>query len=436
MPDLSTSKKLRAERARLAARMGEIQSQAEAANRSLNTEERGEFTRLHEEQNTLLQRITDAEQVEELRAEMAAGQGPRGVARNQEGADEPPSGEQVQATTEQREGAIKRAFNAYLRWGREGVSPEDRAIINQRFITPGQAPSTETRAQSVGVNTAGGYLVPQGFYGQIVEAMLPFGGMRESRAEVIATESGNAIPIPTDNDTSNTGVLIGENAQRTEAAVTFGQVVLNAYGYTSGIVLCSLELLQDSAFDLEAYLRRKFAQRIGRITNTHFTNGDGASKPYGVVPASTAGVSGATGQSTSVIPDNLSSLMHSVNRDYRVNGEWMLADSTLLALKQLKDGEGRPVWLSGLAIGAPDTILGKPYIVNDDVPAMAASAKSILFGDFSLYKIRDVTQMSVLRLNERYADLGQVGFLAFARHDGKLADAGTRPIKHYANSAS
>jgi HK97 family phage major capsid protein len=154
------------------------------------------------------------------------------------------------------------------------------------------------------------------------------------------------------------------------------------------------------------------------------------------VTASTLGKTGANGQTTSVTYADLVDLMHSVDPAYRGNAVWMLHDSTLKAIKKLVDSQGRPLWSAGLASGDPDTILGSRFVVNQSMPVMAASAKSILYGDCSKYLIRDVSDIQLVRLNERYGEYHQVGFLAFYRGDGDLLDAGTNPVKHYANSAS
>jgi HK97 family phage major capsid protein len=129
-------------------------------------------------------------------------------------------------------------------------------------------------------------------------------------------------------------------------------------------------------------------------------------------------------------------LKHSVNRAYRQNAEWMFNDNTLLAIKKLTDSNNRPLWSPGIAAGEPDRFDGDRYVVNDDMPDMAASAKPILYGDFSNYFIRDVLGIQLLRLSERYADYLQVGFIAFSRHDGLLADAGTNPVKHLLMAAA
>jgi HK97 family phage major capsid protein len=153
------------------------------------------------------------------------------------------------------------------------------------------------------------------------------------------------------------------------------------------------------------------------------------------VTNATLGKTGTTGQTTSVIYDDLVDLIHSVDPAYRANSsEFMLNDSSLKALRKLKDGQGNPIWQPGLVQGAPDKILGYDYIINQDIATMAASAKSMLFGDFSNFFIRDVMDLAIFRIGEKYIENGQVGFVAFSRHDSTLAD--TNAIKYYQNSAS
>jgi HK97 family phage major capsid protein len=117
----------------------------------------------------------------------------------------------------------------------------------------------------------------------------------------------------------------------------------------------------------------------------------------------------------------------------------MMHDKSLAAVKKIKDTQGHPIWatgLSGFASPSPDTLFGYPYVVNQDVAQMAANAKSVLFGDFSNYFIRDALDVTLIRLDERYADTLEVGFIAFQRTDGNLINAGTNPVKYYANSAT
>jgi HK97 family phage major capsid protein len=254
--------------------------------------------------------------------------------------------------------------------------------------------------------------------------------MRRANTTVIPTDMGNDLPIPTDDDTSNTGAILSENNStgHTEQDVTVGAVVLHAYTYSSKLVKVSIELLQDSAFPIQPWLSAKLGTRIGRITNTHFTTGDASSKPQGAATGSALGVTAAS--ATAFTADELIDLFHAVDVDYREGAQWMAHDLTVREIRQLKDGNGNYLWQPGLTAGQPDLILGKPFVVNNAVATIASAARAVLFGDFSTYYIRDVNGVVLRRLDERYAEFNQVAFLAFSRHDGALVDAGTNPIKH------
>ncbi len=294
----------------------------------------------------------------------------------------------------------------------------------------------ELRALSGPQNSTsvGGYTIQDAAMRELEIALLAYGGMRQV-STVLRTDTGGPLPIPTVNDTTNVGAIVGEGATTTAQDVVFAQLVLDAWKYSSKSILVSVELLQDSAINLPQYLGSALGTRIGRISNTHFTTGTGTSQPNGVVAAATF-TTLATGQTTTILLSSLLTLYHAVDPAYRVNGKWMWADSTLAKLKQMNDTQGRPLWLPGLIDRAPDTLLGSPYVINQDMAAMTATAKSILFGDFSKYIIRDVREITLLRLDERYAEFHQVGFLAFARMDGDLLDAGTHPIRGIAMAAT
>lgn len=416
---------------------------ARKANDETREKELGEtFTRIHSDVRRLDQDIDraetqhDAEKRDteiEQRIERKGKQPERVIAGRQDAdGDEAPE----ELDDEERAAAVREANLAYLRHGFSGMTPEQRSIYQGRFQSLSAAEQGEVRAMGVGSDTAGGFLVAPEFENRIVEAMQAFGGMRRARTFQFTTATGAELSIPTDNDVSNTGELLGEGDTATPQDVTVGQVKLGAYTYSSKLVKVHVSLLQDSAFDIEAWLANKLGMRLGRISNTHFTTGDGAAKPEGVVTGSTQGKQGATGQSTSITIDDVYALKHSVDPDYREGAEWMFSDNTLLKFKQLQDGEGRPLWQSGVAVGEPNTIDGDPYVINQDVADMAASAKSVLYGAFPNYYIRTVRGVTLVRFGERYMDALQVGFLAFSRLDGVLVDAGTNPIKHYANSAS
>jgi HK97 family phage major capsid protein len=285
--------------------------------------------------------------------------------------------------------------------------------------------------QLVGTDNVGGYTVPDEMMRPIDNALLQFGGMRQT-STIIATATGAALPIPTANDTTISGEIIAEDSAVNEQTVAFGQVTLNAYKYSSKMIPISVELLQDSATNMPAFLGARIGERIGRITNAHATTGDGSSKPYGIVTgASTSGITAAT--SGVYAFGEILSLIHSVDPAYRQNARFMFADATLLILKQMKDSQNRPIWMPSLVPGEPDTFGGYGYVINQSV-ATGSGAKAILFGDLSKYYIRDVLGITLLRLNERYAEYHRVAFLAFARFDGRLIDAGTKPVKYLTNA--
>lgn len=326
----------------------------------------------------------------------------------------------------------KAIFDAWCRGGLDQLSDEQREYVASR--------RAEARrlygAQSVGTGSQGGYLVPRDFAATLLEKMAAYGGVR-SVANVIQTDGGNSIDFPTVDETGQEGELVGENTAAAAQDIVFGTTAIDAFKYSSKIVAVPIELIQDSRIDIEAYVNKALAERIARITNRHFTVGDGNSKPRGLVAAATLGKTGVVGQTTSVTYDDLVDLEHSVDPAYRNDAGWMFHDQTLKVIKKLKDGQGRPLWRPGVTGGDPNDILGYSYTVNQHMATMAASARSIAFGDMSKYTIRDVMAVTLFRFaDSKYMEKGQVGFLAWSRHDGDLIDATTEAVRYYANSAT
>lgn len=299
----------------------------------------------------------------------------------------------------------------------------DVKIGDTRDVRKAQA---EYRAQSVGTDSAGGYTVPEGFVANLEKAKLHFGGMNQV-ASIVRTAEGNQLPWPTVNDTGNAGVLLGENTQVAEQDVVFGEKVFNAYKYSSKLVRVSQELLEDSAFDMASELGSMLGERLGRILNTQFTTGTGSAQPNGIVTASTLGVTAAG--AAAITFDEIIDLEHSVDVAYRMGAKYMLADATLKLVRKLKDSDLGYIWNRADA-GAPAMLNGYEYVVNNDMPAATTGLKSVLFGDMTKYKIREVNSIRIKRLVERYADYDQEGFVAFIRADGELLNAGTNPVKH------
>ncbi len=310
-------------------------------------------------------------------------------------------------------------FTRAVRFGSQSIPNEYRSLLKSSVPMP-----DEVRAQSVGTDSAGGYTVPEGFQAEIVKSMAAWGPMLDGNVtRVLTTTTGNPIPWPTVNDTSNTGALLAENTQEGEQDVTFAEKVLNAYKYSSDIIRVSMELLQDSAFNMDQLLAELFGERLARVSNTALTTGTGSSQPNGIVTASALGKTAAS--ATAITFDEIIDLFHSVDPAYRMSPmcRWMFNDTTLAAIRKLKDGDGNYLWApaDGRA-GVPATILDCPFSVNQAMAAMTTGNKTVIFGDMNKYVVRRVRDFSLLRLAERYADYYQVGFLAFNRIDGELLD--------------
>ena len=314
-------------------------------------------------------------------------------------------------------------FLAYARGGLAALTPEQLSIRN---------------TMSTGTGSQGGYTVPADVASRFVDTLKDFSGVRRL-AEVLVTKAGNTMPWPTSDGTTETGELVAENATATSADPTFGTAAMPTYRYSSKIFTVPIELLQDSVLDLEQFIFDRAASRIGRISNTHFTVGTGTGQPQGFSPAATVGKTGTTGQTTTVIHDDLVDLVHSVNVAYRQDPRggvgFQMSDTAFKVARKLKDSSLRPLYLPSDGT-QPESILGYPVIVNDDCPAPAANAKSIFFGNWrAAYKVRDALQVSVYRFDDSaYTLKGQVAFLAFARCGGNLAD--TAAIKAYQHSAT
>jgi HK97 family phage major capsid protein len=413
--------------------------------RTLTAEEEANWKKAHEEERQLSDRIdkyieeAEAEsrradqelrlaELEQVKPVIAGKPDTRASADNDSAAGEP--GEERNEASE----TTRTAFDHYLRFGYSALAPEERAALRadtQRGaqLYPGSEIGAMARALGVSLDAGGGILVPQTMYARIVEGLKAFGGMRQAGCEIITTGDGGDFNIPTDNDTSNEGALLSENKATPEQDLAFGAVTMHAYTYTSKMIRVSMQLLQDSAYDVEAHITRKLSERIGRITNRHFTTGDGAAKPHGFT-GQAAAVSATS--ATAISFDDVFTLEHKVDPAYRADPSclFMLHDDILLELKKLKAGTGEYLWRPSIALNTPDTIDNRRYVVNQHMDATIASGKkTVAFGSFFPYKIRDVMGILIRRLDERYAEFGQIAFLAFARHDGSLVDAGTNPLK-------
>ena len=273
-----------------------------------------------------------------------------------------------------------------------------------------------TNALQVGTDSEGGYLVPDEFERTLIEALEEENIFRRI-ATVIHSNSGDRkIPVVASKGTAG---WIDEEGLYPESDDSFGQLSLGAYKLGTMIKI-SEELLNDSAFDMEGYITREFARRIGTKEEEAFFKGDGTGKPLGLL-ADTGGADiGVTTTGASITADDVIDLYYSLRVPYRKKAKWIMNDSTVSALRKLKDQNGQYLWQPSLVAGTPNTILGCEVISSPFMPSIAAGEKAIAFGDYSYYWIADRQGRTFKRLNELFATTGQVGFLGAQRVDGKL----------------
>lgn len=326
--------------------------------------------------------------------------------------------DRVEDAEDDREVRYAAAFNTYMRRGMNALPYADQELLAARFE------AGTTRAQATQDDSLGGYLVPDSFRNVLTETMKAYGGLL-SLATVLTTATGADLPWPANDDTANEGEFLVENSPLNEQNVTFGQRKLGAYTVNSKIIRVPVQLLQDSAFDLNSWLPRKQGERIGRRVARAFTQGTGVEQPEGITTVVATGATG-TGTISSGIGyayNDLVDLEHSVDPAYRTTSRYLLHDSALKHFRKIKDSQNRPLWVPIPAPGFPATINNYEYTIDNSMPVVAANSKSVAFGDFRVgYIIRQVQAVQALRLTERYADYLQVGFLSFARLDGKVDD--------------
>jgi HK97 family phage major capsid protein len=331
--------------------------------------------------------------------------------------------------------AESNALRAYFRGGLNAMAQEDLQRMAARVNPDIRA------AMSTTTGSEGGFTVAPEYYRKLTEALKQYGGIR-SVATVMPTGTGAQMNFPTTDATSEEGEIVGQNATTNVGETSVGNLTLDVYKYSSKSIALPFELIQDSMFDLDAYVNGLLATRLGRITSKHFTIGDANAKPRGIGVAAGVGKTGATGTATSITYDDLVDLEHSVDPVYRTRAGvgFMMHDQSLKAVRKLKDTSGRPIFVPGYEQGnpggAPDRLLGRPIYISQEMPQMAANAKSVLFGDYKSYVIREVMDLTLFRMTDSaYTLKGQVGFVAFNRQGGNLIDVGGA-VKAFQNSAT
>ena len=391
---------LRGKRAELIKQATNIVEAAQAEGRSLNAEEKSKFDAMEADARGIKEQIDVLERTAEMKKELAA-------------------------NAEVREAAPKAtrkgAFEKYLRNGMSSLNANERSVM------------AELRGQTTSPDSAGGFLVPQGFSNELDVATL-FTGEVERLAKKLNTAGGALLDYPTINDTATDAALTAEAAAVGVQDMTFANAQLSAYNYASQVKV-SMQLLQDNAFDLNSFLAEAMGERIARVTNGAFTSGTGSSQPQGIITGATLGNTAAS--ATAIAADDILDLIHSIDPSYRNKPSFglMAHDNVIAAIRALGLGSANdfPIFIPSMEAGQPDKLFGYNIYYNNDMESSIATGnKTLLAADFSKFVVRSAGDVQFVRLNERYMDTMEIGFLASVRKDSKVLD--TRAVKYLAQA--
>ena len=390
---------LRGKRAQLIKDADAIVAAAQAEGRSMTSEEKTKFEAIEADARGLKQEIDIIERNAEMKKELAANEG--------------------EARSAAPKATASSAFSKYLRHGMGSLNAQERSLMEKRG----------TSTQVVGTDSLGGFLVPQEFSNELDVATL-FTGEVERLAKKLNTASGGLLDYPTVDDTATDALLTNEGSSVTTADMTFANKQLSAYNYSS-LVKVSAQLLQDSAFDLNSFLVEAMGERIARATNAAFTTGDASSKPQGIVTGSSLGNTAAG--ASAITADDVLDLIYSIDASYRNKPSFglMAHDNIISAIRALGVGSSNdyPIWQPGMAVGQPDRIFGVPVYVNNDMQSSIATAtKTMIAADFSKYVVRNAGGVQFLRLNERFMNELEIGFICYKRADGAVLNSAA--VKH------
>jgi len=394
---------LRGQRAELIKNATEIVEVAQKEGRSLNAEEKSKFDAMEADARSIKEQIDIIERTAEMKKELAA---------NAEAREAAPK-----ATR-------KGAFEKYLRNGMSSLNSNERSLM---------AELRGTSTQIAGTDSLGGFLVPQDFSNELDMATL-FTGEVERLAKKLNTAGGALLDYPTINDTATDANLTSEAAAVTVQDMTFANAQLSAYNYASQVRV-SMQLLQDNAFDLNAFLAEAMGERIARATNGAFTTGTGSSQPQGIITGATLGNTAAS--ATAIAADDILDLIHSIDPSYRNKPTFglMAHDNVIAAIRALGLGSANdfPIFIPSMEAGQPDKLFGYNIYYNNDMEsAITTGKKTLLAADFSKFVVRSAGGVQMVRLNERYMDELEVGFVSYARKDSKVLD--TRAVKYLAQA--
>jgi HK97 family phage major capsid protein len=412
-------KRLRDRREAVLTQVREIADRAASENRNLNKDEQSEWDSLNAELDALDTRA---------QAVITGEQRAKDIEDSYQKLNGKP---QVRDGQSDEESSEVRALRGMLRG--EAGAPRVVEIKPQERLTARKI--QELRTISKLTAGAGGNTVPTSFYDQLVAHLIETSSVLRAGVTILNTNSGETLQIPKTTGHS-TAALVAEAGAIGVSDPAFGQASLGSYKY-GVLVQVSRELVDDSGVDLEGYLAMETGRALGNAFGADLVTGNGTAKPRGILADTTLGVTGSTGVAGVPTADNILDLYYSVISPYRnsSNAAFLMKDTTVAALRKVKDTTGQYLWQPSLQAGEPDRFGGVPVLTDPFMPATAVSAKSVVFGDFSRYFVRLVGGVRFERSDEYAFNSDLITYRALLRGDGALADT-SGALKHYVGAAT
>jgi HK97 family phage major capsid protein len=412
MPNQTMAQMLMQQRKNIEAQARALIEQAENENRDLSGEEFRQFEQLSDNMNSLRERsdrLVEFDNDQRSMDQALGAVGHRGPTRHDD------------------EYSLTSQFRALANGEVRHLDYMPTKADNRLF--------TESRALSKGTASAGGNTVPTSFYGKLVEHMIESSTLMNGGATMFPTSTGENMEVPV-TTTHGTAALVLEGGVIPQSDPVFAKRTLGAYKYGQ-LIYVPNELVTDTAVDLEGYLARAAGRACGNALGAHLITGTGSGQPAGITTLSSLGVTGGSGVVGKPTFDDLLNLFYSVIPPYRnsPNAAWLVKDSTIGYLRTIKDTTNRYLWENSAQAGVPDSLFGKPVLTDPTMPAIALSAKSVLFGDLSAYWVRVVNGIRFERSDDFKFDTDVVSFRCLLRGDGMLVDQ-SGAVKHFIGNAA
>ena len=387
---MASLNEMRAERARIFEEAKALVERAESEDRDLSAEEQGAWEQMNSDIDDLGLQINTQERQERIDAV-------RSSLTLNDGVGTKPASQDFEQRFSRFLHGETRSFT---------VTGNDYIEAEKRQIVTGSAP--------------GSHAVPISFVNQLREHLIEASAIRQANPTVLNTSGGEELRVPK-TTAHPTAALIAENTQLPSTNPTLDTVTLHAYKYAN-LFQVSREFLQDEAVNVMEYLARINGQALGNASGAHLVSGSGNDQPRGVATGAAIGHTqggGPAGPSGDALID----LQHSIVSGYRRNAFWLMNDATVADVRKIKSNDNQYLWQPGLQAGQPDMILGRPVITDPNVADTSANGnKSVLYGDFSGYYIRDVQSVTFERSDDYAFNTDLVTFRAIIRTDGDLVD--------------